>query len=183
MNGKVLWKLLNDNAAAVQAVSAISSFVVTAILASVTWRYVQLTRSLVDTARAQFQLQAAAERTKLNRLLSLIRHFEEQIRQLGMPRERGENLRQVVTWQGSDVVELQRLSGHLGEEPADLANRLAAHLAWLQDRVGEVKATDPRIGVNWDRFPWQDWNGHLRDASITLGKLQVATALKIAGAV
>lgn len=176
-------RLLNENSAAVQAVSAVLSLVVTGVLVWITWRYVQLTRSLAETARAQFQLQATAERKKLNRLLSLIHHFEERIGQVAISRESAEQLRLVVTWQADDVAELKRLAGEAGQEPAELANRLTAHLAWLEERVVEVKSTDPRTGVNWERFPWEHWVEHLKDASIMLGKLQAATALRMAGIV
>lgn len=42
---------LNANAPAIQAIAALASVLVTVALAIITWRYVRLTRDLVETAR------------------------------------------------------------------------------------------------------------------------------------
>jgi hypothetical protein len=53
----VWWLGQGQNAAAVQALASVAMLLLTVALALITWRYVRLTKTAVDVARAQFQAE------------------------------------------------------------------------------------------------------------------------------
>ncbi len=159
---------LNTNAPAVQAAAAVASLLIAAVLAGVTWNYMRLTRSLVETARQQLEFirsdRASAIEERRQRLLSLILHIRMSATAVGANRSRGEEIRHVPLWSEKDQNDLRALAGSFGPQIAELAGEAARHLEVLRELSLTVKNTPAALGVDWDSFPWARWSKALEGA-------------------
>src|SRR5437764_8239478 len=68
----LMFRWLDHNAAAVQALASIATVMITVVLAWITRKYVLLTQQLAVAAREQLRMQQHTERSDAARLLTLI---------------------------------------------------------------------------------------------------------------
>jgi hypothetical protein len=171
---------LNDNAPAIQAMAAVASLGAAVVLALITWRYVTLTASLARAAQDQVSLQRKGVATAHRQFASLLRMFDQRLQALPLDRSKGESIRDVITWEGSEVESLRELAAHVGPQSAEVAVELSARLTWIRERVETVKATPRPVGIHWDGYPWDRWINEITKARANIGAMSLE-ALSVSG--
>ena len=164
-------KWLNQNSAAIQAVATVASVLATAALALITWRYVRLTRTLAEATQAQAEFLREAVKARKRELLAVIKMLRILVGSLPEIREHGEQMREAASWDSNDLADLKRLASEFGTLAGQRAAVATPSLLWLKERVDDVKATDPRLGVNFNDFPWDRWDSELKRAKENLEAL------------
>jgi len=147
---------LNPNSGAIQALTSVLTFVVTGVLAIITWRYVRLTKDLADVARAQLrgQHEAAAARLRELRTLSLIlKTHLLRVPQQDDPRLSQAILIQVVEWGDFEFDRFRELASELSNTPGGQAAVAEDRTKWIGDLVHKIRATPRGIGYDWSQFP------------------------------
>jgi hypothetical protein len=157
---------LDTHAAAVQALAALATGILTAVLAFVTWRYVRLTAALAQAANAQVEAQRQAAAAQRLRFVGIAAQLGLAVQSL--PDDRNDSkIREAVLWGDDDVTQLTTLAATLGVSTAVEAETAAISLRWLADRVRYVKAL-PLSVDRGGRIPADEWAGHLKIARTTL---------------
>ncbi len=175
-----MWEFLNSNAAAIQAIAALTTAVVTSVLALITWRYVRLTQGLAEAAQAELMFHEEAEAEKwreLNAYTKLIRDLLS-----GLPageRDGARAMSQAASWEAGDLPRLQRLAARLDRSAGEHAAVVVAAMTWLGERLHDVKTTDPDEGVNWSKFPWSRWQREMTSAKTALDAIAAAVTDKL----
>lgn len=136
----------------------------TAILAVITWRYVQLTKSIAVATERTVSLHEEAQQTRERQLDGLLNMIEQRVNALPCDQQDAEEIRGATTWNAQDLFELQQLSGAEGHDPGQAVATLIGRLRWLDERIVEVKNTPAKMGVDWQRFPWPRWREELLKA-------------------
>ena len=157
-------KWLNQNSAAIQAVATVVSVLVTAALALITWRYVRLTRTLAEATQAQAEFLRQAVKARKRELLAVVKMLRILVGHLPEIRQHGEQMRGAATWDNNDLADLKRLASEFGTLAGQRAAVATSSLLWLKERLDEVKATNPGLGVNWNDFSWDRWESELKQA-------------------
>ncbi len=159
-----MWHLLNSNAAAIQAVAALTTSLVTVVLVFITWRYVRLTQRLAEAASAEMSFHEEAEAEKwreLNAYTKLIRGLIA-----GLPTGEagaGRVMRQAASWEPGDLARLQRLAARLDRRTGERAAAVVTSMTWLGERLRDAKADDAE-DHDWSKFPWDRWRRELQTA-------------------
>jgi hypothetical protein len=159
-----LISFLNQNSAAIQALVSLLSFFVTAILAFITWRYVQLTKSIAAASQRTVGLHEEAQQARERQLDAVLNMVEQRLQALPYDQAQAEDIRGATTWDSQLLFELQQLAGAEGHDPGQGVAALIARLKWLDERILEVKNTPVKTGVDWPRFPWPRWREELSKA-------------------
>jgi hypothetical protein len=141
---------LNSNAAAVQALAAVTTVILTAVLARLTHGYVRLTKNIADSASEQVEIarlqvavsenlaNASKEQRALNQQrVDEVKHQEETSIQEGK-RELDRLAARLLT----------QLSGSSSEPELDFLNRLEAISAQVLDSIRDAaeQAREPKVG-------------------------------------
>jgi hypothetical protein len=151
---------LNANAAAIQAIGSVATVLLTAVLASITWRYVKLTQRLVTAQMGE----AASRRRDLRTQLEVVSAFLH-----AFPSQDDPRLSEAIL---SPFNDLREFSGNhfrtLVSEVSVEAGRheavLEEHVTWLINLVREIRSVPRGIGYNWSNFPSEDYERRLRSA-------------------
>ncbi len=175
-----MWEFLNSNAAAIQAIAALTTALVTMVLVLITWRYVRLTQRLAEAAKAELMFHEEAEAEKwreLNAYTKLIRDLLSGLPVREQDAERA--MRQAASWEAGDLMRLQRLAARLDRLAGEHAAVVVTAMTWLGERLHEVKAADPSEGVNWTKFPWSRWQREMNGARTALDAIAAAVTDKL----
>ncbi len=164
-------KWLNQNSAAIQAVATVVSVLVTAALALITLWYVRLTRTLVEATKSQAEFLREAVKARKRHLLAVVKMLRILVMSFPEIRQHGEQMRGATTWDNNDLADLKRLASEFGTLAGQRAAVATSSLLWLKDRVDEVKAIKPGLGVSWNDFPWDRWDSELKRAKENLEAL------------
>jgi hypothetical protein len=164
---------LNDNAPAIQAVAAVFSFVVTLILAIITWKYVQLTRTIAAATKSSLDLNAETRRARERQLDGLVTMVEQRLAMLPTDLQDAESIRGASTWGDGELFDLHQLAAEEGHDPGAAAAELIGRLRWLQEQIVTVKSTPREKGVDWPRFPWHRWREELSKARSEIPRIRL----------
>lgn len=139
-----IWSLLNNNSAAVQAVSSVVSTMVTGILAILTARYVNLTRDLLDAARHQAEAaksqQAIAQLKTALKLRVLVARFLRCADSLPFQEKDLDKFPRSDIWTDQDIKEFEDAFLASGSEAAIKADDLVEPLRWILREHGKASA-------------------------------------------
>ena len=164
---------LNQNSAAIQAAASLLSLLVTAILAFITWRYVQLTKSIAVATQRTVGLNEEAQQTRERQLDALLSMIEQRLKVLPDDQGHAEEIRGATTWDSQTLFELQQLAGAEGHDPGQEVATLIARLRWLDEQILAVKNTSARTGVDWGGFPWPRWREELLKARSEIPAIRI----------
>jgi len=147
---------LNDNAAAIQALSGVAVLLVTAVLALLTARYVRLTREQVRLIRESARIVLQQNASALKALALRIRVGLGQTVSPDTPSHSG--LRSFDVLVEQDIADLQALAKNVNPVAINSASDAAAHLRVIYAVVQTAKAVPLEIG--WipgpaDRARWK----------------------------
>jgi hypothetical protein len=151
---------LNANAAAIQALGSVATVLLTAVLASITWRYVKLTERLVTSQTGE----AASRRRDLRTQLEVVSTFLH-----AFPPQDDPRLSEAIL---SPFNDLREFSGNrfrtLASEVSVEAGRdeavLEDHVTWLINLVREIRSVPRAMGYNWANFPREEYERRLQSA-------------------
>lgn len=171
---------LNNNAAAVQALSAVASLIVTVFLAYFTHKYVGLTKAIADAASTQTQAVADARFALLHRKASALKALSRRIRlplqHLNQSTIDLVELRGYSLLTSEDISELQNLAGEVSTEAVGLAAKAAISLRNLHGMI--TAANGSAAGSHW-RFTSTDvdrWSSSIKAVQATLVALETESA-------
>ncbi|MFC1791053.1 hypothetical protein ACFL0I_01125 [Gemmatimonadota bacterium] len=159
---------LNDNAAAIQALSSFVVVAATIVLVFITWRYVKLTKDLVDSASAQVKALERQYEGKRVQVLNLVRTLRGHLKTLPEEVKAGEAIRSATLWEPGDVLLLQVVASEIDFEAGRYAALLGSPLSYLRDRSVEVRETPVKRGFSWGTFDWVRWTESLEAARANL---------------
>ena len=162
-------KFLNDNATAIQALCAVLSLVVTAVLVYQTVRYDKLTNRLADSAESQMRYLTDESEQRRRRLLASIKLLRVELATLPETLADGERMRMATLWDSDELNALLSEAATVGMAPGHHAARLCVRLRRIGDWVSEVKSSSVNAGYDWSKFDW---------ASFELETIAVRTDLK-----
>lgn len=148
---------LNQNAGAIQAVA-------TVILVIITCLYVRLTNRLSNIAKEELEFLRKAEQVKKSQLLAVLKTLRICLGELPVDPKDGEKIRKVTIWEDRDLNDLQQLASDLDIYAGQTVAIVINSLRWLKEQVDMVKNTNPKLGANWHKFPWEEWNKNLTHA-------------------
>jgi len=142
----------------------------TMVLVAVTWRYVRLTKQLVDTNRDQLadlrKHHAATDLRERRYLASVAGRIVRCLEELPVgPRDNPDpKVRGAMLWSEEDVQDVEITSAGLQSDLAGKAANASRSALWLLAQIKRVRAVDPRQGYDWNRFPWDEWTQNLATA-------------------
>lgn len=152
-------KFLNDNAGAIQAVAAILYVIATIVLVGITARYVSLTRGLL-------QIQQATGRERASELKNVTLTIRSHLLRYPIrPDTAAGKMKEALPVEEGDLSRFQTLASQFSVDIGEHAAKMAAAVRWLSARVREVQQTDPKLGYDWSRFPWPQWNEEMARAN------------------
>jgi hypothetical protein len=158
---------LNLNAGAIQALSSVAIVLLTAVLAAVTWQYVNLTHRLLHG-----QLQAsAARRRELRSQIAVLKAFLD-----ALPSPDDQRLSRSILDHSNDLRDFsfnrfRALTSEVSAEAGSQAAELEGHVAWLVNIIREIRAVPALIGYRWENFPKGAYDTHVRFGIGALGQL------------
>jgi hypothetical protein len=158
---------LNLNAGAIQALSSVAIVLLTAVLAAVTWQYVNLTHRLVHG-----QLQAsAARRRELRSQVAVLKAFLD-----ALPSPDDQRLSRSMLDHSNDLRDFsfnrfRALASEVSAEAGSQAAELEGHVAWLVNIIREIRAVPPLTGYRWENFPKGAYDTHVRFGVGALGQI------------
>ena len=162
---------LDTHAPAVQALAALATCILTAVLAFVTWRYVRLTTALAQAANAQIEAQRQAAAAQRLRFVQIAARLGIAVR--SFPDDRNHSkIRGAVLWRDEDVTQLTTLAAILGVPMVIDAETAAISLRWLADRVRCVKSLRQDAMNAGTRIPADEWAKHIKIARTTLAIIE-----------
>lgn len=150
MRALLTW--LDQHAGAVQAVAALITAGLTAVLVHVTRTYVRLTRQLALAATAEQQRREAEARGLRAAFSALVTRLRQTVPSLpteGRRQTADRDIRAAVLWTDDDLHELAHLGAIIAPEAALEMARLIDDLNWLAARAGHVRRIDPKVGYDW----------------------------------
>ncbi len=80
-------------------------------------------------------------------------------------------LRHAPLWDSVELEGFRGAANRLDETTALLAAKIVTNLRFLEDRVREVRAVNPLLGYDYNRFPWKMWHFNWGEADTALAKL------------
>lgn len=151
---------LNVNAAGIQALGSVATVLLTAVLASITWRYVRLTQRLVTAQIGE----AASRRRDLRTQLEVVSTFLH-----SFPSQNDPRLSAAILSPFSDLREFSgnRFRTLVSEVSVEAGRHEAAledHVTWLINLVRDIRSVPREIGYNWSNFPREEYEARLRSA-------------------
>lgn len=172
-------KWLNENAAAIQALSGLAVLVVTGLLALLTWRYVRLTREIANASLEQIRLIRESARVDLQHNASALKALALRLRsglgeQLNPDAPSDKQLRGFAILTEREIVDLQILAGRVNSQAITSASFAAAHLRVIHDMVQNVKRTNEGIGWNPDAAEKARWKKAIEGAHRALQEIETA---------
>lgn len=144
-------KWLNENAAAIQALSGLAVLVVTGLLALLTSRYVRLTREIANASLEQVRLFRESVRLDLQRNASALKALALRLR-VGIGQELNpgppnhKQLRAFAILTDREIADLQTLANRVGGQAITSASDAAAHLRVIYETVQTAKGINETIG-------------------------------------
>ena len=169
---------LNNNAPAIQALSAVATLVLTGFLAYFTHKYVVLTAKIAEAAQKQTQAVEDARfgllRRKASALFALSLRIRHPLVTLNQSNIDLDELRRYSQLNAEDVSELQNLAAEVSTAVVGLAAQAAISLRGLLGTITKANTSAP--GTHW-RYTSQDvdrWTDDIADAQATLVKLEDA---------
>jgi hypothetical protein len=169
---------LNQNAAAIQALSGIAALIVTGVLAWLTWNYVRLTREIARSSLEQVKYIREAARSALRQnakaLGSLALRLRVGLGQLDSTSPNDGQLRAFAQLAEQDITELQSLARQLNTQTITSASDAAAHLRIIYDMVQVVKKINEGIGWIPDANEKTRWKKAIEGAHRALHEIETA---------
>jgi hypothetical protein len=162
---------LNQYASAIQAITAVLSLIVAAILVwatsryvALTGRYVELTRLILETSQTQVKQQHHHYLEKIPRLLGLIRPIQKVLDQLPYTKSDAPSLLTVPMWTEEDLRLYQQVASEVSGSAGLIAADSLISLRWIRMQVAAITSTNPNLDVDWSKFPWDRWGPELLQA-------------------
>lgn len=165
---------LNLNSGAIQALTSVLTLAVTAVLATITWHYVRLTKDLADVARAQLRGERealAARRRELRTLAAMLRKHLLTLPQGDDPRLSEAILTRVVEWGDFDFDRFRALASELSDVAGNHAATAEHLMRWIGELVHTIRAANRTTGYDWSRFPRQEFKQAWVDAYYAAGEI------------
>jgi hypothetical protein len=150
-----MWTWLNANANAIEAISAVLSVGVTAILVVITIRYVRLTQTLADAALTQSLAQVEASKARRRELQASVNFLWRALQSLPSSARREQHpeqfMRDSIRWDDFDFGRFRTLAAELNPQAASSAATVEAKMQWLESQ----RAQPRNMGLmDWITFPW-----------------------------
>jgi len=169
---------LNNNSDALQALASVLTFFATIILAIITRQYVVLTRSIATTADNELRLKQKDKSVQEQRLLLLLKSFNERIAALPCNKTNGEHIREAISWENEEIETIRKLATGIGRKSGETVASLADRLKWIKEQIDMVKATNARIGFDWGLFPWSRWQDEIRSLRTDIGAMALDISIE-----
>jgi len=80
-------------------------------------------------------------------------------------------LHEAPLWNSVELEGFQTAANRLDDTTAASAAKIISNLRFLEDRVLEVRAPNPNLGYDYNRFPYEKWRFNWTEAELALEKL------------
>lgn len=170
---------LNDNAAAIQALSGVAVLVVTGLLARLTSRYVRLTRDIANSSLEQVRLLRESMRADLQHNASALHALALGLRtgigqQLDPETPKHNQLRAFAILTEREITDLQALANRVGGQAITSAGEAAGHLRVIHEMVQTAKGISEAMGWTPKAEDKARWRKAVEGADRSLQEIQVA---------
>lgn len=166
-------EFLNRDSGAISALATVIYAMATITLIFWTVKYVRLTRSLATSSSDQVNhiIQEQKERLEANRqgLHELTKIILIILNKLPNSKDRATGLFDVTLWTEQDLIDMRHLARGLGGNAIGNVFWAIYHLNDIREHVLKVKQN--RQGKDLTDFPWDDYQGTLRQAKKELSHL------------
>jgi hypothetical protein len=175
---------LNDNGQAIQALGSVAIVILTGVLASITWRYVQLTSQYVLLTQNLLgeQLQAAAARRRELRTAADLLKSILMALPVSDDQRLADAIRGCYDFLSFPYNQFRALASEVSLKAASDAALMDTNLKWLGDLFHTIRSAppprspnEPLEGVprafNWNKFPKRDYEDKWRTAVNALDRI------------